>query len=63
MDDNPGHWKDIKEILKKDKRYHVMSALHDEKDRLINTYIDDLHKRGPPPPPTATNPSARYKKD
>lgn len=40
-----------------------MSTLADERDRLIQSYIDDLDKKGPPPPPTATNPAARYKKD
>jgi len=63
LDESYSHWKDIKEVLKKDKRYHIMSTLADERDRLIQSYIDDLDKRGPPPPPTATNPAARYKKD
>ena len=40
-----------------------MATLEKERERLIVSHIDDLHKRGPPPPPTATNPSARYKKD
>ncbi|XP_002156237.3 transcription elongation regulator 1 isoform X1 [Hydra vulgaris] len=57
------HMRDIHEILKKDKRYDNMATLEKERERLIISHIDDLHKRGPPPPPTATNPSARYKKD
>lgn len=40
-----------------------MASLSHERDRLLMTYIEELHKRGPPPPPTATNPAARYKKD
>ncbi|XP_057307232.1 transcription elongation regulator 1-like isoform X2 [Hydractinia symbiolongicarpus] len=61
--DSPNHMKDVASILKKDKRYHVMSALSSERERMIKSHIDDLYKRGPPPPPTATNPSSRYKKD
>jgi len=63
VDESNSYWKDIKEVLKKDKRYHVMSSLANERDRLIMSYISELHKRGPPPPPTATNPAARYKTD
>merc|ERR1719354_239302 len=61
-DDNPNHLKDITETLKKDKRYLTMSALEKERDRLVSNHLEDLHKRGPPPPPTATNPNTRYGK-
>lgn len=50
------HLRDIKEILKNDLRWLVLDSLADSRERILMDYIEDLHKRGPPPPPTATEP-------
>ncbi|XP_063709217.1 transcription elongation regulator 1 isoform X2 [Culicoides brevitarsis] len=53
--ENPNHLKEIEEILKNDKRYLDLDHLHHERSSILNNYLEDLMKRGPPPPPTATN--------
>ncbi|XP_062522945.1 transcription elongation regulator 1-like [Corticium candelabrum] len=50
------HLRDIKEILKNDLRWLVLECMSDERESILMDYIDELHKRGPPPPPTATEP-------
>ena len=45
-----------------DKRYLVLECIADERERMLKNYIEDLHKKGPPPPPTATHPSERLRK-
>ncbi len=49
--------------LQKDKRYLLLDPIADDRARMMRIYIDELNKKGVPPPPTATHPSARYKKD
>ncbi|KAF4522361.1 hypothetical protein B566_EDAN012218 [Ephemera danica] len=56
------HLKDVEETLKKDRRYLVLEYIADERRKLLMTYLEDLEKRGPPPPPTASEPSRRITK-
>ena len=59
---NPQHMKEIVSVLENDKRYLVLDCVPDERQDLLKTFIDTLHRRGPPPPPTATEPSRRLLK-
>lgn len=59
VQENESHLKEIEEILKKDKRYLILDYMPDERTRLLKTYLEELDKRGPPPPPTASEPSRR----
>lgn len=54
--------KEIEEILKKDKRYLELEHIPEERQELVMAYLEDLEKRGPPPPPTASEPSRRITK-
>ncbi|ESO09267.1 hypothetical protein HELRODRAFT_156427 [Helobdella robusta] len=51
--------KDIENLLKKDKRYLVLECIADERKKIILSYLTELDHKGPPPPPTATEPSRR----
>uniref|UniRef100_A0A1X7VJW6 Transcription elongation regulator 1 n=3 Tax=Amphimedon queenslandica TaxID=400682 RepID=A0A1X7VJW6_AMPQE len=56
------HLKDIIETLKNDQRYLILDCIEEERTTILYHYIDELHSRGPPPPPTATFPSERLRK-
>uniref|UniRef100_A0A8C9V5R3 Transcription elongation regulator 1 n=1 Tax=Scleropages formosus TaxID=113540 RepID=A0A8C9V5R3_SCLFO len=56
------HLKDIEKILQNDKRYLVLDCVPEERRKLIMSYIEDLDRRGPPPPPTASEPTRRSTK-
>lgn len=53
------HLTEIEEILKNDKRYLILDSNPEERTQLIMTYLEELDKRGPPPPPTASEPGRR----
>jgi len=59
LEESEQHLQDIEKILENDKRYLILDCIPDERKKLILTYIDDLDKRGPPPPPTASEPTRR----
>jgi len=46
-------------LLQNDKRYLTLEPVADERKRILLSYIDDLDKKGAPPPPTASEPSRR----
>ncbi|XP_048884083.1 transcription elongation regulator 1a isoform X2 [Brienomyrus brachyistius] len=56
------HLKDIEKVLQNDKRYLVLECVPDARRKLIMSYIEDLDRRGPPPPPTASEPTRRSTK-
>ncbi|KAJ8276256.1 hypothetical protein COCON_G00080080 [Conger conger] len=56
------HLKDVEKVLQNDKRYLVLGCVPDERRKLIMSYIEDLDRRGPPPPPTASEPTRRSTK-
>ncbi|XP_065216790.1 transcription elongation regulator 1 [Planococcus citri] len=57
--ENENHLKEIEDILKNDKRYLMLDHIPEERKDLLIAYLEDLEKRGPPPPPTASEPSRR----
>ena len=46
-------------LLQKDKRYLVLDCVADEREDMLQGYLEEIHRRGPPPPPTATFPGER----
>ncbi|XP_054708785.1 transcription elongation regulator 1-like [Uloborus diversus] len=56
------HLHDIEKILQNDKRYLVLQCIENERRELLMSYIDTLDRKGPPPPPTASEPSRRTTK-
>lgn len=61
IDESEQHMKDIEVILQNDKRYLILDCVPDERKKILNAYMDDLDRKGVPPPPTATEPSRRGK--
>lgn len=56
---NTNHLENIENVLAKDKRYLVLKCVKSERKKMILSHIEDLFDRGPPPPPTASEPSRR----
>ncbi|XP_046706272.1 transcription elongation regulator 1a isoform X1 [Silurus meridionalis] len=56
------HLTDITKVLQNDKRYLVLDCMPDERHKLIMAYVEELERRGPPPPPTAFEPTRRSTK-
>lgn len=50
---------DIEKILQKDKRYLILDCVPNERRDMLMEYIDQVARSGPPPPPTASEPSRR----
>lgn len=61
IQENELHFHEIEEILKNDKRYLVLEHIPEERSKLIISFLEDMEKRGPPPPPTASEPNRRNK--
>ncbi|KAL1508885.1 hypothetical protein ABEB36_003707 [Hypothenemus hampei] len=59
--ENQNHMLEIENILKNDKRFLVLDHIPQERTQLVLNYLEDLDRRGPPPPPTATEPNRRVK--
>jgi transcription elongation regulator 1 len=57
--ENSNHLREIEDILRNDKRYLVLEHMDHERTQTIVYYLEDLNKRGPPPPPTASDASRR----
>jgi len=58
---NPNYMKEIESHLELDRRYLQMKSMGEERERLLREYLEDLQTKGPPPPPTASEPSRRVK--
>lgn len=57
--ENDNHMQEIENILKNDRRYLNLDHIPEERTQLILNYLEELDRRGPPPPPTASEPSRR----
>uniref|UniRef100_A0A673XZW7 Transcription elongation regulator 1 n=1 Tax=Salmo trutta TaxID=8032 RepID=A0A673XZW7_SALTR len=62
LQESDQHLKDVEKVLQNDKRYLVLDCVPEERSKLIMFYIEDLDRRGPPPPPTASEPTRRSTK-
>jgi transcription elongation regulator 1 len=56
------HYNEIIKVLENDKRYLVLECVAEERERILQDFMRELHLKGPPPPPTASNPSERLRK-
>uniref|UniRef100_A0A914C9L1 WW domain-containing protein n=1 Tax=Acrobeloides nanus TaxID=290746 RepID=A0A914C9L1_9BILA len=55
IQENETHLKDILAVLENDKRYLILNENPQERERLLEEYLSELDRKGPPPPPTATS--------
>ncbi|XP_016353903.1 transcription elongation regulator 1-like isoform X2 [Sinocyclocheilus anshuiensis] len=62
MQESEQHLSDIEQILQKDKRFLVLDCMSEERHKLLMAYVEELDRRGPPPPPTAFEPARRSTK-
>uniref|UniRef100_A0A8C1AQR3 Transcription elongation regulator 1 n=1 Tax=Cyprinus carpio carpio TaxID=630221 RepID=A0A8C1AQR3_CYPCA len=62
MQESEQHLSDIEKILEKDKRYLLLDCMSEERHKLLMAYVEELDRRGPPPPPTAFEPARRSTK-
>ena len=53
--------KDIESTLRKDRRYLQLECVKHERHDLLMAHLEELERKGPPPPPTATEPARRDK--
>jgi len=56
---NPNLLREIESHLENDRRYLELENLPGERERLLLDYLEDLESKGPPPPPTASEPIRR----
>lgn len=53
MEEGEQHMKDILSVLENDKRWVRMTAMSaSERDRMLEDHIENLGRKGTPPPPT-----------
>lgn len=45
-----------------DKRYLVLDCIAEARHEMLFEHLDEIHRRGPPPPPTASYPGERLKR-
>ncbi|KAI6224461.1 hypothetical protein M3Y99_01394400 [Aphelenchoides fujianensis] len=50
--ENEQHLKDILAVLENDKRYLVLNDEPNQREKLLDRYLDELERQGPPKPPT-----------
>lgn len=62
MQESDQHLSDMEKILQKDKRYLILESVPEERHKLMMSYVEELDRRGPPPPPTAFEPTRRSTK-
>ncbi|XP_053674018.1 transcription elongation regulator 1 [Anopheles nili] len=52
--ENANHLREVEDILRNDRRYLVLHHIATDRTQMILAHLEELHKRGPPPPPTAS---------
>ncbi|KAI6219677.1 hypothetical protein M3Y95_01092100 [Aphelenchoides besseyi] len=53
IQENEQHLRDILAVLENDKRYLILNDEPNQRERLLEKYLDELEKRGPPAPVTS----------
>jgi transcription elongation regulator 1 len=53
----------IHHALELDRRWHVLACLGPVREEMLSAYIDELARKGPPPPPTSLAKRARGEED
>ena len=48
-------------VVQNDQRHLVLNCVPDERQQILLSYVDELERKGQPPPPTASEPSRRWK--
>ena len=46
-------------FLQNDQRHLVLDCVADERRQILLSYIEELERKGQPPPPTASDPARR----
>uniref|UniRef100_A0A0N5AB53 Transcription elongation regulator 1 n=1 Tax=Syphacia muris TaxID=451379 RepID=A0A0N5AB53_9BILA len=59
--DNQQHLADILAVLENDKRYIMLNDAPEEREKILDQYLEELDRRGPPPPPTQQEAERRRK--
>ncbi|XP_071949292.1 transcription elongation regulator 1-like [Antedon mediterranea] len=59
LEESDQHLYDIEKVLSKDKRYTCLECIEDERKDILIDYINELYRKGPPPPPTASEPTRK----
>lgn len=54
LKEQANHMKEIEDLMSDDKAYTSLDSLAEERKKMLLDYIEQLHIKGPPPPPTAT---------
>lgn len=62
IEESDQHLQDVISVLQNDKRYLVLDCVEDERREILMNYVDELARKGPPPPPTASEPSTKRQK-
>ncbi|KAF7632425.1 hypothetical protein Mgra_00008205 [Meloidogyne graminicola] len=60
--ENEQHLRDILAVLENDTRYLVLKDRPNERERILDEYLDLLDRKGPPPPPTRNEDPDRRRK-
>lgn len=62
IDESDQHLQEIIATLQNDKRHLILDEFAEDRRDMLMNYIKDLEKKGPPPPPTASEPVRRSTK-
>ena len=61
IDESDQHLQDVIAVLQNDQRYLQLDCVEDERREILMAYVEELERKGPPPPPTACEPAAPRK--
>lgn len=62
IEENESHLEEIEKILENDKRYLTLECVPEDRRKILCLHIEEMERKGPPPPPTASEPTRRNTK-